>query len=185
MKALQLKCYDDHKHEYTYYVCKKRSNFHALVIALFFILFLVFLEVDCSGANTPASSTEHQQHSSFSPLKVPQPGDKENGTGLIKPSSYLNTVDSSTRSKDEITVVGTRLPATPLHKAKSDLANKQLQPLAAISIQDLHSVQLKKTPGAAKIMNNSDRQQQSAGKENTYCKLSDEPLSLHLYSFTV
>ncbi|XP_050539808.1 espin isoform X2 [Daktulosphaira vitifoliae] len=118
---------------------------------------------DSSGASTPASSTEQQQHLSFIPPKFPQSNTNEDETGLIKPSTYLKTVGSSTGSGDEVTVAGTRLPATPLHKTKSDLANKQLQPLAAISIQDLHSVQLKKTPGAAKIMNSSDRQQQSAG----------------------
>ncbi|XP_050539825.1 espin isoform X4 [Daktulosphaira vitifoliae] len=120
-------------------------------------------EGDSSGASTPASSTEQQQHLSFIPPKFPQSNTNEDETGLIKPSTYLKTVGSSTGSGDEVTVAGTRLPATPLHKTKSDLANKQLQPLAAISIQDLHSVQLKKTPGAAKIMNSSDRQQQSAG----------------------
>ncbi|XP_050423742.1 espin isoform X1 [Adelges cooleyi] len=117
---------------------------------------------DCSGAKTPVSSTGKQQPLPFIPPKFPQSGAHDNG-GLIKPSQYLKSIGSSTGSGEEVTA-GSRSSVPLLQKTKSELTNKQQQPLAAISIHDLHSVQLKKTPGTIKItMNNGDRQQSSGG----------------------
>lgn len=110
--------------------------------------------------------TGPQQPAAFIPPKFPATGVHD--IGLIKPSEYLKSI--VTGDPNEVVV---RPANAPLHRTKSELSvavqhqqQHQQQPLAAISIHDLHSVQLKKTPGTVKIMqNNNNDADKHSGKE--------------------
>lgn len=100
--------------------------------------------------------TGPQQPAAFIPPKFPATGVHD--IGLIKPSEYLKSIVGNTGDPNEV-----RPANAPLHRTKSELSvavqhqqQHQQQPLAAISIHDLHSVQLKKTPGTVKIMQNNN-----------------------------
>lgn len=116
-------------------------------------------------ATTVGGSQHQQQPAPFIPPKFPAAGAHDDG--LIKPSEYLKSIGVSGgggggggADANEV-----RSQAPLLHRTKSELSvavqhqqqqhHQKKQPLATISIQDLHSVQLKKTPGAAKMMMNN------------------------------
>ncbi|XP_026809054.1 uncharacterized protein LOC113551172 isoform X2 [Rhopalosiphum maidis] len=108
------------------------------------------------GGATVSAMTGPQQPAAFIPPKFPATGVHD--IGLIKPSEYLKSI--VTGDPNEVAV---RPANAPLHRTKSELSvavqhqqQHQQQPLAAISIHDLHSVQLKKTPGTVKIMQNNN-----------------------------
>lgn len=110
--------------------------------------------------------TGPQQPAAFIPPKFPAAGVHD--IGLIKPSEYLKSIVGNTGDPNEV-----RPSNAPLHRTKSELSvavqhqqQHQQQPLAAISIHDLHSVQLKKTPGTVKIMqNNNNDADKHSGKQ--------------------
>ncbi|XP_025190263.1 uncharacterized protein LOC112590886 isoform X2 [Melanaphis sacchari] len=110
------------------------------------------------GGATVTAMTGPQQPAAFIPPKFPAAGVHD--IGLIKPSEYLKSiVGGNTGDLNEVSV---KQANAPLHRTKSELSvavqnqqQHQQQPLAAISIHDLHSVQLKKTPGTVKIMQNN------------------------------
>lgn len=104
------------------------------------------------GGQQPAAAAQ-----SFIPPKFPVAGAHEDGS-LIKPSEYLKSIGSGGAPTAAATALSGDTDRSPLHRTKSELSvavhnqqQHQKQPLAAISIQDLHSVQLKKTPGTVKI----------------------------------
>ncbi|XP_050054946.1 uncharacterized protein LOC114129872 isoform X2 [Aphis gossypii] len=108
------------------------------------------------GGATVSAMTGPQQPAAFIPPKFPAAGVHD--IGLIKPSEYLKSIVGNTGDPNEV-----RPANAPLHRTKSELSvavqhqqQHQQQPLAAISIHDLHSVQLKKTPGTVKIMQNNN-----------------------------
>lgn len=115
--------------------------------------------------------TGPQQPATFIPPKFPVTGVHD--IGLIKPSEYLKSivgggVGGNTGDPNEV-----RPANVPLHRTKSELSvavqhqqQHQQQPLAAISIHDLHSVQLKKTPGTVKIMQNNNNNNKDVDKQS-------------------
>ncbi|XP_025413164.1 uncharacterized protein LOC112685478 isoform X3 [Sipha flava] len=114
---------------------------------------------DGGGAQMAAAGPQHQQQPTpFIPPKFPAAGAHDDG--LIKPSEYLKSIGGGgsgcTGAADGNEELPGRFANAPLHRTKSELSvavqQHQQQPLAAISIHDLHSVQLKKTPGTVKIM---------------------------------
>lgn len=140
----------------------------------------VFAAVAVAGGDGGATAVGAAQPS-FVPPKFPAVGAHHEDGSLIKPSEYLRSIVGSCGggTGPETTAVPAesatggaaadhhqhhhRTPPPPppplLHRTKSELSvaaavgqhQHQKQPLAAISIQDLHSVQLKKTPGTVRI----------------------------------
>lgn len=114
---------------------------------------------DGSGAVT---SPQPPAVVAFIPPKFPTAGAHDDG--LIKPSQYLKSIGGAadpccTPGEQSAVRCANTTQQTPLHRTKSELSvavqhqqQHQQQPLAAISIHDLNSVQLKKTPGTIKIM---------------------------------
>lgn len=116
------------------------------------------------GGDAATTTTGPSQQPTFIPPKFPTAGAHDDG--LIKPSEYLKSIGGGGSGGDPNEPPGRSAGNAPLHRTRSELSvavqhqqQHQQQPLAAISIHDLHSVQLKKTPGTVKIMNsNADRQ---------------------------
>jgi len=121
---------------------------------------------DAADGGVTAGPQQQLQPTAFIPPKFPAAGAHDDG--LIKPSEYLKSIGgvgcAGGDTGDPAGVAVRSANAASLHRTKSELSvavqhqqQHQQQPLAAISIHDLHSVQLKKTPGSAKIMN-ADKQ---------------------------
>lgn len=128
------------------------------------------------GGGASAAPAGQLQPAPFIPPKFPTTGAHDDG--LIKPSEYLKSIGGSgggvsCAGPDGNEELAARFANSPLHRTKSELSvavqQHQQQPLAAISIHDLHSVQLKKTPGTVKIMpghhaNNNNNFDKQSGK---------------------
>jgi len=114
---------------------------------------------DGGGDGAAAAGGPPQQQPAFIPPKFPTAGAHDDG--LIKPSEYLKSVVAADGDPNE--PPGRSAGNAPSHRTGPELSaavqQHRQQPLAAISVHDLHSVQLKKTPGTVKTMNGrADRQ---------------------------
>ncbi|VVC43752.1 Hypothetical protein CINCED_3A011599 [Cinara cedri] len=120
------------------------------------------------GGGATSTTTGPGQPLAFIPPKFPAAGSHDDG--LIKPSEYLKSIGGGSSGSNTSTGDSARSSsALPLHRTKSELSvavqhqqQHQQQPLAAISIHDLHSVQLKKAPGTINIMTNSNNNNNNA-----------------------